>query len=299
VTWQQVVATLAGIGGGAGLWLLLTPAADCGPATSPTLWQRARVFADGPGGLRVLGSAAAGVVVLVATRWVAVAVAVTLVVAAWPRLFGAAAEQRATIARLESLASWVEALRDTIASGRALPEAIPAASARATPALARPLQNVVSRMGQREPIEQVLRRLADDIADPVADQAIAALILNVRAQGRQLRTVLTALATSTRREVETRRAVEAERRSMRRGVQIIMAVTVAITVGMAVFSRDYAAPYSTLTGQLVLVLVVAEFVAGFAWMRRLSTYATPARFLHAHHTAPDAPRVSPSFGGLR
>jgi len=242
------------------------------------------VLLAGPAGLRIACGVGVGLVVLLLTRWVPVAVAAGAAVAVWPALFGAAAEQRVSIQRLEGLAAWVEGLRDAIATSRGLPEALPAASARAHPALAGPLQQLTARIEAREPIEAVLRRLADDLDDPIADQAVAALILNYRAQGRQLKTALTALAAATRREVETRRAVESDRRSTRRAVALIMTATVAVMVAMAVFVRDYAAPYATPTGQLVLAVVVALLAAGFAVIRTLSRYRTPDRFLTGHHS---------------
>lgn len=278
MSWGLAVAALAGAGVGTGLWVALTPTLVRAPGHR-SVAARARATLSGPAGLRILGGILAGLLVLTLTRWVSIAVALTAVVIAWPALFGAAAEQRATIARLEALAAWIEGLRDTIATGRALPEALPAASERANPALAGPLRQVVVRMGAREPVEQVLRRLADDIDDPIADQAIGALILNHRAQGRQLRVVLTGLAASTRREVEARRKVEAERRTTRRGVTIVMVVTVVMAVAMAVGARDYAAPYTTFAGQVVLAVVVGLFAAGFAVIRRMSRYVTADRFL--------------------
>lgn len=282
MSWGLAVAALVGAGVGTGLWVALTPT----PVQAPghrSVAARARAALSGPAGLRILGGVLSGLLVLALTRWVPIAAALTAVVIAWPALFGAAAEQRATIARLEALAAWIEGLRDTIATGRALPEALPAASVRANPALAGPLRQVVVRMGAREPVEQVLHRLADDIDDPIADQAIGALILNHRAQGRQLRVVLTGLAASTRREVEARRKVEAERRTTRRGVTIVMVVTVVMAVAMAVGARDYAAPYTTFAGQVVLAVVVGLFAAGFAVIRRMSRYVTADRFLGTGH----------------
>ena len=284
MTWQLAAAVLAGAGIGTGLWLLVSP----GPrvlVTPPALWSRVRVLLSGPAGFRLAAGVGVGLAVLLLTRWVPVAVAAGGAVIAWPVLFGAAAEQRASIQRLEALAAWVEGLRDAIATSRGLPEALPAASARAHPAIAGPLQELRARMDAREPIEAVLRRLADDLDDPIADHAIAALILNYRAQGRELKTALTALAAATRREVETRRTVESDRRSTRRAVALIMTATVAVMIAMAVFVRDYAAPYATPTGQLVLGLVVALLAAGFAVIRTLSRYTTPDRFLTSHHTA--------------
>lgn len=282
MTWQLAAAVIAGTGIGAGLWLLVSPAPAARTARAGP-WTRLRETFSGRSGARIAVGVAVGLVVLLLTRWVPVAVAAAGAVIAWPVLFGAAAEQRATIQRLEALAGWVEGLRDAIATSRGLPEALPAASVRAHPALAGPLQQLTARIAAREPIETVLRRLADDLDDPIADQTVAALILNYRAQGRELKTALTTLAAATRREVEARRTVESDRRSTRRAVALIMTATVAVMVAMAVFVRDYAAPYATPSGQLVLVLVVGLLAAGFAVIRTLSRYTTPDRFLTSHH----------------
>lgn len=294
MSWQLAAAVLAGAVIGTALWLLVVPA-SVRPDGQPGPLVRLRVLLSGPAGVRILVGVVLGLVVLVATRWVPVAVASGAAVIVWPAMFGAAAEQRATIARLEALASWVEALRDAVATSRGLPEALPAASARAHPAIAGPLQELTARMAAREPVEVVLRRLADELDDPIADQAIAALVLNYRAQGRELKTALTGLAAATRREVETRRTVESDRRSTRRAVSLIMIATVAVMILMAVFARDYAAPYATATGQAVLTLVVALLAAGLTVIRSLSQYATPDRFL----ISSPAERGQPVSGGAR
>jgi len=288
VTWQLAAAVIAGTGIGAGLWLLVSPA-PAGRTARAGPWTRLRQILSGRAGARIAVGVAVGLVVLLLTRWVPVAVAAAGAVIGWPVLFGAAAEQRATIQRLEALAGWVEGLRDAIATSRGLPEALPAASVRAHPALAAPLLQLTARIEAREPIETVLRRLADDLDDPIADQTVAALILNYRAQGRELKTALTTLAAATRREVEARRSVESDRRSTRRAVALIMTATVAVMVAMAVFVRDYAAPYATPSGQLVLALVVGLLAAGFAVIRTLSRYTTPDRFLTSHHPTNPSP----------
>ena len=140
-------------------------------------------------------------------------------------------------------------------------------------------------MQAREPLDRALLALADDLDDAVSDQAIAALALNARAQGRQLKSVLSALAESTRKQVDVRREVEAQRRSTRQGVRIIMVVTALFVTGLAVFNRDYVAPFSTVVGQLVLAVAVGCFAAGFAWMHRLSSFQAPSRFLVGAHSS--------------
>jgi Flp pilus assembly protein TadB len=272
------VAILAGGLFGGAVWLLLAALTGHVDLTAVRV-RRWRRHVGSRGGKRLLAAAVAGVAVLVATRWVAVSAAVAAAVALWPRLFGAAAEQEQLIGRLEAFATWVEGLRDTIATGLALPEAIPATAETAPQVIQRPLQDLVARMRAREPLDRALLAFADDLDDAVADQAIAALVLNSRAQGRQLKTVLSTLAEATRRQVEVRRAVESERRGPRRGVKITMVVTMVFIVGLPLTNHGYVAAFATPVGQLVLAVDVALFVAAFAWLRRLATFQAPSRLL--------------------
>ena len=98
--------------------------------------------------------------------------------------------------------------------------------------------------------------------------------------------VLTSLAASAREELEMRRRVVASRSSTRRSVQIVVGISVFFVLGMALFNKDYVEPYSSAVGQLVLLIVLALFAAGFMWMRALSVFELPARFLFQADDAP-------------
>ncbi len=276
IGWQLPAAILAGGACGLGLVLFVLALRGHDLTASSTQPRRQLRSLLRP---RFLAAVGVGLAVLLVTRWVAVAAAVAAVVAAWPVLFGAAAETKATITRLEAVAAWVESMRDVIVRGQALPEAIRSTATRVQPVLARPMQDLLARMDAREPLDRALLLLADDIADPIADRAMHALALNATVQGRRLAAVLATLASATRRQVEVRREVDAKRRSIRRSARIVMVVVAALVVGMAVLRREFVEPYSTVTGQLVLVVVVACFLGGFAWLRRLSRFQAPARFL--------------------
>jgi hypothetical protein len=78
-----------------------------------------------------------------------------------------------------------------------------------------------------------------------------------------------------------RRRVEANRRTTRRSVQIVVGVSVGTALLLAVVNRTYVAMYDSVTGQLVLAVVVGLFAIGFVWLRRLAKYETPHRFLAA------------------
>jgi Flp pilus assembly protein TadB len=233
----------------------------------------------------------AGLAVLALTRWVAAAVAMVALVVMRDRLFGGTARARRSIVRLEALAAWTESLRDMIATGVAMPEALMASVDAASPVICRELVALNERLAAREPVEDALRALAIDLDDAGADLTVAALVLNVRAQGRALQVVLSELARCARAELAVRRAIEAERRSTRRAVQFVVGATVVTAFGLSVGNPSYVAPYRSPAGQLVLAVVVGIFAVGFAWLARLSAIPTPRRFL--------AGPSSRSGGGLR
>lgn len=224
-------------------------------------------------------AALAGLLVLLLTQWVVAAVACGALVVLWNRLFGGAREEMLGIAKVEGLAAWTESLRDTVAGAVGLEQAIPASAYAAAPVIQGDLMTMADRLRVRMPLPEALQRFAEDVDDASADLIIAALILNSRLRGPGLRDVLSSLSDSARAELEMRQRVNAGRRSTRRSVQIVIGVTVAFVVGLALFNPTYVEPYGTAIGQVVLVVIMAVFAAGIMWLRALSKFEMPERFL--------------------
>lgn len=236
---------------------------------------------------RVLG--AAGVVsllVLVLTRWVVLAAAAFLLIALWPRLFGGTRQEKEAASRIEALANWTESLRDTIAGAVGLEQAIPATVYASSPVIRSQLALLADRMRVRVPLPQALRQLADDLDDPTADLVLSALVMNSRLRGPGLRQLLGSLAATARAELEMRQRVSASRAGTRRSAQIVVIFSVLVVLGLAVFNRDFVKPYSSVTGQLVLLVVLTLFALGIMWMRRLAGVRLPRRFLTARAVVP-------------
>lgn len=217
--------------------------------------------------------------VMAATGWIVLAVSLGMLVVFWKRIFGGAAEEKRAIERLEGLTGWTESLRDTIAGAVGLEQAIPATAVNAAPVIRPSLNLLVDRLRVREPLPAALMKFADDLDDPSADLIIAALILNARLRGPGLRDVLGALSESGREELDLRRRVEGSRRSTRRSVQIVVAVTLLVSGALILFNQEYLAPYDSADGQIVLVGVILLFAAGVFWLRRLAGVEVPERFL--------------------
>ena len=220
-----------------------------------------------------------GLIVLVVTRWLVLAVALGLLAAMADRFFGGTGEERRAIERLDALATWTEALRDTIAGAVGLEQAIPATAVNAAPAIKPGLNLLVDRLRIREPLPSALMRFADDLNDPSADLIVAALVLNARLRGPGLREVLSALADSAREELDVRRKVAAERRSTRRSVQVVVAITLIMAASLVLFNPTYMQPYTSFIGQVVLAVVIALYALGLIWLRRLAKIEVPERFL--------------------
>lgn len=244
--------------------------------------RRLRTF-----GTRLPIAVLAGLLTLLITRWPVAGAAAAALALAWPALMGGVRTERRAAERLEALAIWTESMRDTTAGSVGLEQAIIATSRTAPEPIAVELTALADRLRVRMPLPQALHRLADDLDDASADLVVAALLLNARLRGPGLRQVLGSLSESARAELEMRGRVTAGRAATRRSVQIVIGFTVLFVLGLVLFNPGYVRPYQNLTGQLVLVFVVGFFAAGLFWLKRLSSYDVPERFLHVGRA--DAP----------
>jgi Flp pilus assembly protein TadB len=230
-------------------------------------------------GVRLPLTIGAVLLTLVFTQWPVAAAAAGALVLAGPALFGGARAERMASARLAGLAVWTESLRDTIAGAVGLEQAIMASASAPPPAISGDVKSLADRLRVRVPMPRALRMFADDLNDPGADLICSALILNSRLRGPGLRQVLSSLADAARDELQMRERIAAGRQSTRRSVMIVVGVTLFFVLGLRWFNPGYVAPYGTLVGQTVLLIVILLFAGGFFWLRRLAAFDLPGRFL--------------------
>ena len=284
------VAVLLGAGTGGALWLLITGIRGVvvDPTRPPSHLTRLANSMRSPGlSGRILGGVVVAALVLAVTRWPVAALGLGALVIWWPALFGGTSAEQRQIAALEALVTWTETLRDTIAAHASLEQAIPASAVNA-PTLIRPaLVRLVGQLRARVPLDKALLAFAAELNDPSADLVIAALILSAKRRGDRLGEVLTGLTTTAREELEMRRKISAGRAELRRGVQIVVVVTILIGGFLVLFSGAYIAPYGTPAGQLALTVVVGIFAGAFLWMRKLSAQQPVAPFLTRPGQHPD------------
>ncbi len=217
----------------------------------------------------------AGLAVYSATRWPVAAAGVTAAAVFWPALTGGSKAEQRQINRLEAVVTWTEALRDTVTPSNGLEHAIPATAENAAPAIRPAMLRLAGQLRTRVPLEDALPDLAAQL-DHDADLIIAALLNNVRRRGDGLAQVLTGLAVAGREELDQRRQIFAGRAADRRAVRLMLLLVVIMAVFLLLVGGAYTDPYRTVTGQLVLVIVLGLFGAAFLWIRRLAA-SRPAR----------------------
>jgi hypothetical protein len=223
---------------------------------------------------------AGGVVVLLLTGWPVAAIATVAAVVFMPKVLGGGKAAQRQIAKAEALADWTRRLADLISSGAAgsTRDALQR-SLNSTPApIADQVARLVSRVGPQG-AETALRLFAADVNDPAADKIAGVLILRERNGGPGLADVLTGLAIDLDERSRMVREVESERAKPRANMRTIVAVTGLLIVGMMLFARTFLSSYSTVFGQVMLVVVAGVFAVALRWMRRLSDPSVAPRVL--------------------
>jgi tight adherence protein B len=180
-----------------------------------------------------------------------------------PMLIGTRKRREELLARSEALAVWAEMLRDTISSHAGLREAI-AVTARVAPEPIRAEVQALSVRAEREALPTALRRFAVDVADPVADLVVAALVIAAERQAQRLAELLSQIAAAAREQSAMRMRVETGRARTYASSKALVVITTGLVAGLLVFSPKFMAPYNTVTGQIVLMVVGAVF-AGALW----------------------------------
>lgn len=228
---------------------------------------------------RVIGAAVTGFVALLATGWLLLGVAVGLLTLLWGRLLHdeRAEEERA---RVEAIAKWLEDLRDTLrGSAMGAEAALEQVALRAPAAIEEPLRTFAHRRRQGFRTEEALADLADDLAHPTSDAAIAAirLVVGGSASAGRLHCTVHALASAARDEVTARERIDRTRAVYQQSMQRLVVIG-ALLVGYLRFAGgDLLEPYSTAAGQIVLALPLAMWAGCVMWLRSLCRYELPRR----------------------
>jgi len=272
-----VVATVSGLTG-----------ARRPPAPAATLERHLRALWNGSGRsararrshrVIMLAGLAAGAFGWLATGLPIVGLLVAAAVPGAPWLFNVGRAEKEAMVRIEAVGEWARRLKDVSVIGMGLQQAIVASAGTVPADIADEVRDLAVRLQAGVDPRVALARFADDIADAVCDQVVAALTLHLSDRGDRLGEVLTSIASAAGAEVATRREVEAKRTQSRFAVRFLTVVTLA-TLGYGLVRPDYMRPYASPLGQLVMAVLGVAFAGILLWVRSLSKPERAPRFLN-------------------
>jgi tight adherence protein B len=281
---EPQIAALLGAGIGVGIALILyglhlhrtepKEAADTGSSEAGSTLANLR-----PYWIRGLAAVAVGAAVWWLTGWPVAAVGAAALVWWANAVFGPDTAGKAAIARVEAVAAWTESIRDVVAAGAGLKQALIAVARFAPPALATEAALLAeqARAG-RISLVKALRDFAADVDDETADLVVLALIAAHRRAG-DLAALLDRLARTARGEAAMRTRVIASRARIRASARLISGTAIAITALLVLLSPEFLTFYDTGIGQMTLVLVFAVFAHALVWLARLGRYTRPTRLI--------------------
>ena len=228
--------------------------------------------------INVLIAPAVGVLIFFITRWLLVAVVLSLVFVAVPALKSKQRLRRDERGLADAIATWTEQLRDTLAGAHGLEQAIVATSNHAPAAISSAVRRLSAQI-QYGKLSDGLRRFADDVDHPIADFVSAALITATKYQARDLAQLLGHLAQCAREEGRMRTRIWVGRARTRSSVRIISSVVTGFVAMLVIFNRDYLSVYSSLEGQVMLSFIFIVFGVALIMLDQFSRISTPQRFI--------------------
>jgi tight adherence protein B len=215
----------------------------------------------------VFGAVTGALIGVLATGWGAAAVAGALIGGILPRTIRAKRQERLQAARREALAEVAGRLRDAVRAGLGLSEGMSLVAQDAPAPLAKPLQELAAESRIRS-LQQAAQRFASEIDDPLADLFARALALADRLGSSGVPEVLDNLADAAAQTAHTAREVRARQMRHMASARIVAAVPVLLLVAIRFTNPEYLAPYSTASGQAMLLFGFGLIAAGYWAMTR-------------------------------
>ncbi len=196
-------------------------------------------------------------------------------VAAWP----IALRNRARRDARRRRACWPEAvdlLAGALRTGETLPGALGVVAERGPEPLCPAFRRVVADHRLHGDLDAALVRLAEELADPVADQVSATLRIAHRVGGRETIRVLRTLGAFIREDLAVRAEIEA-RQSWTRVAARVAAAAPWLVLLLVTTRPEAAAAYDSGPGVVVLLVGAAATVTGYRLMVAVGRLPEPHR----------------------
>ncbi|MGC4851824.1 type II secretion system F family protein [Micromonospora sp. DT4] len=236
---------------------------------------------------RLLAAGVGGAVIVWLYSGVPVlALVVALAVPGLPWLLGAGAIEADAIARLQAIESWTRRLRDLVARGMGLQQAIVTSLDNSPPETYGEVRELALRLQAGSDITDSLYAFAADLDDEHADEIIASLIQHANLRGTRLGEQLGQAANDAAAEAAQRQEIYAERANGRMTMTVLTSTLVALFLaGLAM--PGYIDPFGRGVGQIVLAVGIGLCVALLLAGRSLNMPKRGERILRRPDTVTD------------
>ncbi|MGC0252663.1 type II secretion system F family protein [Pseudactinotalea sp. Z1748] len=177
---------------------------------------------------------------------------------------------------LEDLESWTRTVAGLLATGEPLERAMARSVDSTGQTLKEPVSRLSARLSAQQPLERAMRLWADEVDDSLADMVAATIIIGARRRAGGVQAALDGLGRTMTERLELRRQIDAEGTESR---TVAWFMTI-FTTGLAVLGSMHptiASAYSTASGQVLLVVLVAVYVGLLVVMRKLATVPADGR----------------------
>ena len=272
-------SVLCGLSVGVGLWLLVTGALRIERPERPSAGARLRDRLTRRTGYRLATAAAVAVVMAAVTRWPVAALLAGLFTYAAPSLLGGGRAEAASMAKLEAIASWTEALRGALRSYAGIEQAIKDTAELAKPPLHTHTTRLTAALGAGVRLPVALTSFKTDVDHHAADLVATSLRKATATHTGNLAAQLGWLAQAVRDRVAAMQRVETTRTEAKTSARLVVIIVVVVGIGLYVFNRPLLAPYGSPAGQVVLLLVGTLWTLAAVWLQKLTRIPEPTRVL--------------------
>ncbi len=174
------------------------------------------------------------------------------------------------IKKLEDIASWTESLRDGLSANAGLLEAIESTSRTCPDGIRVPVIELSNKINAGLPIKDALREFANKLDDPVADMAIAPLVVAATASAGDIGPILTTASEQLRNRIRIWQRIGILQARPRRQMRTIIGVSLGFVVVMLLTNKSFMQPLTTAAGQLADAAVCGVFALAFILGDRLT-----------------------------
>lgn len=210
------------------------------------------------------------------TEWKVLALVGAAVGAGVPRVMSQHRASKQRIELTQALADAAGGLRDAVRGGLGVNDGLASLAVYGPPLLREELATLAAESG-RLGVATAASRFAARLEDPGADLLAATLTFNDRVGGKQVTSVLDAMAEELAAEARTLRELRARQARQRTSARVVALAPFALLLVLRHVNPEYLEPYSTSTGQVVLGAASVLIAIGYLVMIRIGRSIEPPR----------------------